>query len=578
MSRTRSFSCVLALAVLLARLGSLACLAQITLLSPPPPPPPPSAPPLAQSETPATPLHGPYRIAGRVVDSLDGHPLRRVGIALYDIHAPNQKLVAEVQANAEGGFSVADLPAGKFRVQASAPGYIAAAYDAHGQYSSAIVTGAGLPTESLVFRLVPAATFHGRVTDEAGDPVQNATISIFRENNDTGVRKITLFRNGRTDDLGDYEITRLTPGTYYAAVRATPWYATYPPSDVAANNGFSVAVDVSPALNVTYPLTFYPEATESNGASPIVLKAGDRFHADFHLTPQPAVRLTIGMPSATGGNGRTFPQLQQKVFDTLQPVPQQRVENTPAGVEIPGLAAGTYVLRENGPNGLTGATRRVDLTGGSVSMQAVPPASYSSVKLSLDPSSEPLPARAQLALRKLDPGDDAGQSRRTAPLKDGQAEFPGVEPGEYRVETTNSRFHVDSVTEDGKTHAGALLHVTGSGQAVTVAVGAGNVQVSGFTRQNGKAVSGVMVVLVPASGGYSADLYRRDQSDLDGSFEFANVIPGNYLVVAISDGWSLEWGKPEVLAPYLLKATPLAVAVRGSPALKMEESVTVQPR
>jgi hypothetical protein len=37
------------------------------------------------------------------------------------------------------------------------------------------------------------------------------------------------------------------------------------------------------------------------------------------------------------------------------------------------------------------------------------------------------------------------------------------------------------------------------------------------------------------------DLFRRDQSDLDGTFSLHGVIPGTYTVVAIDNGWDLDW-------------------------------------
>ena len=35
-----------------------------------------------------------------------------------------------------------------------------------------------------------------------------------------------------------------------------------------------------------------------------------------------------------------------------------------------------------------------------------------------------------------------------------------------------------------------------------------------------------------------AGLIRRDQSDSDGSFALRDVVPGQYTVVAIQDGWT----------------------------------------
>ena len=65
-------------------------------------------------------------------------------------------------------------------------------------------------------------------------------------------------------------------------------------------------------------------------------------------------------------------------------------------------------------------------------------------------------------------------------------------------------------------------------------------------------------------------LYRRDQSDSDGSFEFQNVAEGNYLAVGIADGWELEWGKAEVLGKYLARGTKVVVGRDGASGVKVE--------
>ena len=47
------------------------------------------------------------------------------------------------------------------------------------------------------------------------------------------------------------------------------------------------------------------------------------------------------------------------------------------------------------------------------------------------------------------------------------------------------------------------------------------------------------------------ELFRRDQSDLDGTFLLRNVIPGSYTLLAIENGWDLDWSQPGVIAAYL---------------------------
>ena len=528
-----------------------------------------------------------YRVAGHVVDASDGHPLRHAAITLFETPATN-KQVARTETDDTGAFSVTKIPAGKYRTQAAVRGYITAAYDEHNQYSTAIVTGAGLDTESLTFRLQAAATISGRVTDEAGDPVQNVDVTLFRETNENGTRRITQFRNARTNDLGAYEIPHLPPGAYYATARGTPWYAVYQPNDAANNLG--VASDIDPALSVVYPLTFYPAATDSGGASVIELKPGTRFHADFQLTPQPAAHLTVQLPSPAagpGGNlGLSMPQLQQKIFDSIENTVQQRVQFTGQNLEIEGLASGSYILRR--ANGGANSTQAVQVSGGGTTAdESAPPPTYGSLTLILGNAADntKLPQIQRLTLRPAE-SEEGNQPvfgpGLTGNIKDGQAVIPSVPPGDYRIQSGNGRWHADSVLENGKTTSGNRFHVTGEGQTATVILGNGSAVITGFVRRlsgpSPGGVAGAMVVLVPAGGDYSSDLYRRDQSDLDGSFRFADVLPGNYLLVAIQDGWTLEWGKPESMAPYLQKAVPVIVPQDAHGAMPITEPVPAQPR
>ena len=71
-----------------------------------------------------------------------------------------------------------------------------------------------------------------------------------------------------------------------------------------------------------------------------------------------------------------------------------------------------------------------------------------------------------------------------------------------------------------------------------------------------------MIVLVPRDIENNSTLVRRDQSDSDGTFTLQNVLPGEYTVVALENGWDLEWMSPAVLQPYLTKGEPVSVAVR----------------
>jgi len=75
--------------------------------------------------------------------------------------------------------------------------------------------------------------------------------------------------------------------------------------------------------------------------------------------------------------------------------------------------------------------------------------------------------------------------------------------------------------------------------------------VRGYATAHGNAAPGEMVVLVPSHPADHLERFRRDQSNSDGSFLFRNVVPGEYTVVAIQDGWDLEWSQPETIERFL---------------------------
>jgi hypothetical protein len=81
-------------------------------------------------------------------------------------------------------------------------------------------------------------------------------------------------------------------------------------------------------------------------------------------------------------------------------------------------------------------------------------------------------------------------------------------------------------------------------------------------------VSGAMVVLVPRDITDNVSLFRRDQSDSDGTFTLPDIVPGLYTAIAIQNRWDIEWAQPEALRPYLSKGTP--VQIEGKQQLEIK--------
>jgi hypothetical protein len=530
--------------------------------------PVPTAPAEVTSTTTAS-----YRIAGRTVSAVDGHPLE--GATVLISNTKTQQVVGSTLAGEDGGFTFTDLKADKYSLQAVKAGYLACAYDQHDIFSTAIVTGAGLGTDSLELRMTAAAILGGRVTDEAGDPVRGATVTLYRENHDEGRSRITPFRSAPTDDLGAYEMASLPPGTYFISAKGMPWYAVHPQPRNPAN-AVGLIGTVDPSLDVAYPTTFYADVIGADGATPIPVRGGDQIIINLHLLPLPAVTLTLH--AAPGQQGVRVPQLQESVFDQSEAVYGQ-MQFADSDVSIVGVPPGHYVLSQlNQSTGGIAKSTMIDLTRGTVDADAASGEDSGGIKIKLEgENGVTLPAVMLVGLQSKGAGIVANQSMNDK----GVAEFGGLKPGDYHflLFGGDRQYRVTRIALEGKRLLNSSVRVTsGTTMSVTVTFAAGSVAVEGFAKKDGKGAAGAMIVLIPSGVNDNVELFRRDQSDLDGSFLLPNVIPGKYTAVAIEDGWDLEWGRPEVLARYLPKGVSVTISSIERGAVRISDALIVQPR
>ena len=103
-------------------------------------------------------------------------------------------------------------------------------------------------------------------------------------------------------------------------------------------------------------------------------------------------------------------------------------------------------------------------------------------------------------------------------------------------------------------------------------------EVQGIAKRAGKAFAGAMVVLVPKDPETDHDLFRRDQSDLDGTFTLHGVIPGSYSLLAIENGWDLDWSKTGVIAAYRKQGRTIQVVDQASRPVNVAEQIEVQSK
>src|SRR5271166_601297 len=509
-----------------------------------------------------------YRIAGTVVSRADSRPLTRSRVTIRD--AKNPKKFEFVITSEDGKYEFTGLPAGKYSLTGAKRGFISASYDQHDEFSTAIVTGAGIDTEHLVLRLAPDAVIAGKVLDEAGDPVRRATVTLYYDDHSSGVDQIHQFRTTRTDDLGEYELTPLRPGTYFLSACATPWYAVHPPSPSGEQD--ITATDRS--LDVAYPVTYYPDVTDADSALPIPIRGGERVEADFHLNPVPSLHLHFLVPQA-GTHTFYGPQLQQPAFDGYTSV-QTSITSTASGdMEVTGIPAGRYNVTIHGPNS-TLQMNGVDLTKDEEVVDTSKGEVSSTVKFSLQIAGIAAPPQLTVALRSATRVIAASQTDSK-----GEAELQQVAVGKYEVVVwgPGKRYSVAHISAQGAEISGHTLSVApGSSPSVSLSVVTGNTDIQGAATKAGKGFAGAMVVLVPKNPEVDRDLFRRDQSDLDGTFLLHAVVPGSYTLLAIENGWDLDWSQPGVIAAYLKPGRKIVVSTQEGRPMNLAEPIEIQSK
>lgn len=237
------------------------------------------------------PEKGTAALTGRVVALDTGLPLRRARVMLF---AAGQPRVA--MTDAEGAFTFAQLPAGRYSVNASKARYVDTALGARrsGTGGRPVDLADGQTINGLVLALPSAGVITGRIVDDAGDVVTGVHVMAMRYRTVNGERQLVPTGQSRqSDDTGAFRLFGLSPGKYYLSARAEE-----------SRFGGGELTDPDPT---GFAPTFFPGTAIAAEAQPIEVVAGSEAVADLQLVTTRLTTVTgivvnaAGAP-ATGGH------------------------------------------------------------------------------------------------------------------------------------------------------------------------------------------------------------------------------------------------------------------------------------
>jgi hypothetical protein len=177
-------------------------------------------PPRDTSARPATTTAPPTgRVSGRVVAGDTGRPIKRARVFLSAAELPGGR---GMLTDENGAFDFADLPAGRYTINASKSGYIQLSYGQRRplQAGTPLQLLDGQLLKGVDFALPKGGVISGRVSDESGDFMPGVTVAVMRYQYQQGDRRLTPAGQAQTDDRGVYRVWGLNPGDYYVSAVA----------------------------------------------------------------------------------------------------------------------------------------------------------------------------------------------------------------------------------------------------------------------------------------------------------------------------------------------------------------------
>ncbi len=406
-------------------------------------------------------------------------PTEISGIIVTDEDTPQPVRRAEVRAivaggeprttftDASGRFVFANLPTGRYTIQASKAGFVRTAYGAkrHDRPGTPVTLSDTDRSQVLQMRMARGSVITGRIVDEFGQPAQGARVRaqvVRMINGERTVSQVSVpgaIFGEATDDRGVYRLYGLPAGEY--VISATPrnsgWgdirrlsEAEISAAERAVEQPRSLLEPEAQPVTLGYTAMFFPGVLSATEAGVISVKRGEeRQGIDFPIqfvrtstiegnvilpaTVRPEAVQLLMLPRRIGSAGSAgivnFSSTNRRVG------PDGRFSYT-------GITPGAYTIsaRVNGDDTPPlWANADVDVNGQNVS--GVTLALQEGLNISgqmafemdgVDPPT--LFSRARLNLVPADGGAMINLGRNTTQVADsGRFDITGVIPGRYRV-------------------------------------------------------------------------------------------------------------------------------------------------
>jgi len=524
---------------------------------------------LAMSIAAQTPA--PASIRGVVVKWGTSEPIAQTIVELRNPASTNGVPLFSTATRPNGEYTFPQVPPGLYRIVATRKGFVPGEYGRQRISGAGVIVtlAAGQTLENAQIEMTPGASVSGRVTYPNGDPMPVALVQALKLVYRNGKPELVPQQSTYTDDLGQYRLFWLAPGSYYVSTANAQNYTTpellINPGGNSAYSWSGVFGQTRPTARIereygtaegqTYITTYYPGSTSWENASLLDLRPGDD-------------ATNINITLAAGAQRR----IRGVVVEGNQPVQQTIVvslrqldANLPVNARVlqffPDNGRFQFVVTQPGTYELT-------TTVGMLSGRAVATVRDrdTDVSISLFPATNltgrvifdgPATANPQQGSGTTVVLRTPNGQQLTSPINpNGAFSFQNLAVSTYRVELAMAGLpdaYLKSVRLTDRDLPEGELQVDGFPidelQIVAIRSG-GSIEGRVISDRQQPVTNATVAVLPEGMPAYRSDRYRSATVDATGAFQFRGLPAGQYNVYAWIDVDSGAWFNPAFLRNY----------------------------
>ena len=497
---------------------------------------------------------GTARIRGHVFAADSGQPLRKVIIRAF---SPELRENRSTTTDMQGSYELKDLPAGRYSLSTSKGGYVGLSYGQTRPFEAGkpLQVLDGQTIEKVDFSLPRGGVITGRIVDEYGEAVSDVAVMAMRYVFMEGRRRLSpTARSSMTNDIGEFRIFGLPPGSYYLSATLRNFMA----AETDDRSG--------------YAPTYYPGTGNVAEAQKLTVGLGQTV-SDINM-PLVTARTSRVSGTAVDADGRPmaggFVSMLQRTGIAMFGMTGAQIK-ADGGFVIPSVAPGDYQLQATAGGGLGAdgdyASTQLTVVGDDVTgvhLIGVKPSSATG-RIIVDPAAAKSlqPSTIRLYISPVNPDNSLFMGSGGGKVNDDLTFELKTRPGTsvIRLGSMLPGWSLKAVRLGGAdvTDAGIEFRPNENVEGIEVELTNHPAEVSGLvTNDRDEPVKDYSVVIFARDRekwNASSRYFGMGRPDQDGRFKVEALPPGRYYAVALDYADPGEARDPDFLEKLQDKAT-----------------------